>query len=288
MEKENNKIFVHEKILQKAQEKCELLSEKKIFNFKEFSYQLLYFFEFELKDINKGLYSRYNNNNNSDKGLSTTTIANAWKCEGKQTDGAIKDLRDLICYYTFKMNWSETLESLKIDEEEEIQRTIEMKEEFKSKKEGTPYISKENSEIKKLTNNIYIELITRKAGIQIDEKNDIIEELYNSWYKLFCIIRDEIKTLPVNCIKNQSNPESSQGIAIKILNDILRPHLTEHQARFRSWLAEAKQNPEYKNISPQELQRQYPDYKALMKSLKETNEMLIDSGEKLFEWINIG
>lgn len=33
MEKENNKIFVHEKILQKAQEKCEFLSEKKIFSF---------------------------------------------------------------------------------------------------------------------------------------------------------------------------------------------------------------------------------------------------------------
>lgn len=285
MKKENNKIFVNEKILQKAQEKCEFLSEKKVFNFKELSNQLLYFFEFELKSLNKGLYSRYNNNNNSDKGLSTTTIGNAWKCEGKQTDGAIKDLRDLICYYTFKLNWSETLELLKIDEEGEIKRTIEKKEEYKNKREGTPYISKDMIEIKKFSNSIYIELITRKAGIPIDDKKDIIEELYNSWYKLFCNIRDEIKAIPVSYIKDQSNPESAQGIAIYILNDALRPHLTEHQAKFRNWFEKAKQNPEYKNLTPLELQKKYPEYKELMKSLKETNKMLIESAMKLFEII---
>lgn len=285
MEKENNKIFVNEKILQKAQEKCEFLSEKKVFNFKELSNQLLYFFEFELKSLNKGLYSRYNNNNNSDKGLSTTTIGNAWKCEGKQTDGAIKDLRDLICYYTFKLNWSETLELLKIDEEEEVQRTIEKKEEYKNQREGTPYISKEKSEINKFSNSIYIELITRKAGIPIDDRKDIIEELYNSWYKLFCNIRDEIKAIPVSHIKDQSNPESAHGIAIYILNDALRPHLTEYQAKFRNWFEKAKQNPEYKNLTPLELQKEYPEYKELMKSLKETNRMLIESAMKLFEII---
>lgn len=284
MEKENNKIFVHDKILQKAQEKCELLSEKKVFNFKELSNQLLYFFEFELKGLNKGLYSRYNNNNNSDKGLSTTTIGNAWKCEGKQTDGAVMDLRDLICYYTFKLNWSETLELLQIDEEEEVQRTIEKKEEYKTQKEGTPHISKDILEIKRFSNGIYIELITRKAGIQIEE-NDIIEEIYNSWYKLFCNIRDEMKMIPLSQLKNQLNPESAQGIAIHLLNDVLRPHLTEHQAKFRNWFEKAKQNSEYKNLSPQELQKKYPEYKSLMKSLKETNKLLIEGAMKLFEKI---
>ncbi len=284
MEKENNKIFVNEKILQKAQEKCEFLSEKKVFNFKELSNQLLYFFEFELKELNKGLYTRYNNNNNSDKGLSTTTIGNAWKCEGKQNDGATKDFRDLICYYTFKMNWSETLELLKIDEEGEIQRTIEKKEEYITQKEGKPYISKDMLEIKRFSNSIYIELITRKAGIQIEE-NDIIEEIYNSWYKLFCNIRDEMKAIPLIFIKDQSNPESAQGIAIYLLNDVLRPHLTEHQAKFRNWAEKAKQNPEYKNLTPQELQKKYPDYKMLMKSLKETNQKLIVSAMELYEII---
>ena len=86
-------------------------------------------------------------------------------------------------------------------------------------------------------------------------------------------------------MKDVLNPESTQSIAIKILNDILRPHLTEHQAKFRSWLEKAKQNPEYINLTPQELQKKYPEYKSLMKSLKDTNEMLIESAKKLFEII---
>lgn len=285
MKKENNRIFVHERILQKIQEDCIQLSKKKRFTFKELSFLLEEFIVNDLKKLSSGLYFRYNINNNSDKGLSPTTVAHAWKCEGKEYDGASKDFRDLLCYFSFKNDWVDTLKELNINLEKEIQRTNEKKEEFKSIKEGIPYISKVNSEIKKFANNIYIELITRKAGIPIDEKNDVIEELYNTWYKLFCIIRDEIKALPISCIKDQSNPESAQNISIKILNDILRPHLTEYQARFRRWFEKAKQNPEYKELTPQELQRKYPDYKILIKSLIGTNEMLIDSAKKLFELI---
>ena len=138
-----------------------------------------------------------------------------------------------------------------------------------------------DKEIKKFANNIYIELITRKAGIPLEEDKDVIEEIYNSWYKLFCIIRDEIKSLPAKYLKDLSNPESAQGISMKILNDILRPHLTEHQAKFRNWLAKAKQDPQYSNLTPQELQKKYPDYEILFKSLKKTNEMLIESAERL-------
>ena len=136
-------------------------------------------------------------------------------------------------------------------------------------------------EIKVFAKRIYIELTTRKAGIPIDEEKDVIEEIYNSWYKLFCLIRDEMKILPVSCFKDIENPESIIGITSRILNEILRPHLTEHQARFRKWLEKAKQNKEYKNLTPQELQKKYPDYGVLIKSMKETNKMLIGSAEKL-------
>jgi hypothetical protein len=136
-------------------------------------------------------------------------------------------------------------------------------------------------EIKVFAKRVYIELTTRKAGIPIDEEKDVIEEIYNSWYKLFCLIRDEMKMLPVGCFKNIENPESITGLTSKILNDVLRQHLTEHQARFRSWLGKTKETLKNKTIAPQELQKKYPDYKILMKSLKDTNEMLIDSAEKL-------
>jgi len=50
-------------------------------------------------------------------------------------------------------------------------------------------------EIKKDFNNIeiahriYVELITRKAALPIDEANDVITEVYNSWCSLFQITR---------------------------------------------------------------------------------------------------
>ena len=91
--------------------------------------------------------------------------------------------------------------------------------------------------------------------------------------------------MPVSDHNNIDNPESVSGLAMKILNEMLRPHLTEHQAKFRNWLAEAKQNPKNKGITPQDLQKKYPDYDALMKSLKKTNQMLIDSTKKLLKII---
>jgi len=141
-------------------------------------------------------------------------------------------------------------------------------------------------EIQNFAKRIYIELITRKAGIPIDVEKDVIEEIYNSWYKLFCLIRDEMKILPVSCFKDFENPDSITGLTNNILNAILRPHLTEHQARFRSWLDKSKQNSKNLNISPQEMQKKYPDYKILIKSLKNSNTMLIGSADKLSEIIN--
>lgn len=135
-------------------------------------------------------------------------------------------------------------------------------------------------EIKILAHRIYIELITRKAAIAIDTENDVIEEIYNSWYKLFCIIRDEMKTLPIRYF----NDKESQPVIIlsmKILNEALRPHLTEHQAKYRAWLEKAKNNLKYKNLIPQELQKNYPDYNNLVQSMKTTNLILMDCSKSL-------
>lgn len=139
---------------------------------------------------------------------------------------------------------------------------------------------KTDPEIKIFANRIYIELTTRKAAIPIDENNDLIEEIYNSWYKLFCIIRDEMKTLPIKYF--QENFPPAIELAMKILNEVLRPHLTEHQGKFRSWLENARQNSKYKNITPQELQKKYSNYISLINSMKEVNKMLIDEASNLY------
>lgn len=137
-----------------------------------------------------------------------------------------------------------------------------------------------SEELKAFAKRIYIELKTRKAGIPVDENNDVIEEIYDSWYKLFNVIRDEIKALPAECLNDIDNPDSPVGIAMSILNDVLRPHLTEYQAKFRDWLKKAKANPKNKNTSPLELQRRYPKYGSLNESLKETNISLMQITDK--------
>lgn len=145
---------------------------------------------------------------------------------------------------------------------------------------------KASEEIGIFAKRLYVELTTRKAAIPIDEENDVIEEIYNSWYKLFCVIREEIKNLPVSCFTTQGNSKDVIDLTKKILNEVLRPHLTEHQARFRSWLEKTKQGSKNRKITPQKLQMEYPDYKNLIRSVKSTNKMIIDITEKLLQQIH--
>ncbi|MEC4048953.1 hypothetical protein OX284_005905 [Flavobacterium sp. SUN046] len=142
---------------------------------------------------------------------------------------------------------------------------------------GSPKISfkvERNYENLYIANRIYIELTTRKAAIKIDENHDSIEEIYDSWYQLFGIIRDEIKTVPGKYLKDHDPTSALIGLSRKILNDGLRPHLTEHQAKFRKWLENEKKQSVNKNLSPQEIQKNYPDFTNLVLSMKAVNLIL--------------
>jgi hypothetical protein len=132
-----------------------------------------------------------------------------------------------------------------------------------------------------IANRIHIELTTRKAAILINENDDSIEEIYQSWYNLFNIIRDEIKTVPGKYLKDHDPTKALIGLTIKILNDGLRPHLTEHQAKFRRWLENAKKEPANKNFSPQEIQMNYPDFTNLVSSMKAVNLILANYAAEL-------
>lgn len=140
---------------------------------------------------------------------------------------------------------------------------------------------KRNTENLYIANRIYIELTTRKAAIPIDDNEDVIEEVYNSWYKLFGIIRDEIKQLPGEYLKDHDPTKALLGLTSKILNDGLRPHLTEYQAKYRNWLKVEKEKEINKNKTPQELQREYPDFQALISSMKNVNTVLIQYSKEL-------
>lgn len=136
-----------------------------------------------------------------------------------------------------------------------------------------------------IANRIYIELITRKAALPIDENTDVIEEVYNSWYTLFKVIREEIKTIPGESIASNSSARELIQLTIEILNKGLRPHLTKYQADFKRWYAVEILKDENKSISPQVIQKKYRDFKELIKSMKEVNETLKTFSEQLSVFI---
>lgn len=123
---------------------------------------------------------------------------------------------------------------------------------------------------KELAYQIWVELGTRKIGLKFDEDNDVIVEVYNSWYEAFKTIREILEAIPADEMKNSAK---FIDLSVRVLNDGLRPHLTHWQAKFRKWYEEEKKNSQGK--SPQQIQRQFSEYDELVKSLKDTNEIMI-------------
>ncbi len=121
---------------------------------------------------------------------------------------------------------------------------------------------------------IWVELTTRKIGMKFDDQNDVISEVYDSWYQFFATTRELIKEIPAS--KFEYSSELIQ-LSCKVLNEGLRPHLTHWQARFRKWYDNAIKKSEDRN--PQDIQREYPQYEELVKELIETNEHMIKYAE---------
>jgi len=132
-----------------------------------------------------------------------------------------------------------------------------------------------------IAHRIYVELITRKAALPIDEKYDVIVEVYNSWYTLFQTTREELKTLSGELLLNKYVSNDLIRLLTDILNKGLRPHLTEYQAKFRKWYNESLNKKENEFLSPQEIQSQYEEYDNLITSMKFVNQLLMEYAEKL-------
>jgi len=133
---------------------------------------------------------------------------------------------------------------------------------------------------------IWVEISTRKLGLEIDEENDVIVEVYNSWYEFFKITRETLKEIPAHKIVN---PETQKiiDVSLKLLNEVVRPHLTKWQARFRKWYNEMQTDEKNKNLTPQQLQRKYPYYKELIKDMKEVNKNIMEYRKSLEKLIGL-
>lgn len=126
---------------------------------------------------------------------------------------------------------------------------------------------------------LWVELNTRKIGLEFDTENDVIDEVYNSWYEYFRIARELIKELPVS--KIESTPELIE-LVTNVLNNGLRPHLTKWQARYRKWYSDALKNSS-DELAPQDIQKMYPHYHELVVDLIKTNKQMIAYKELMYK-----
>lgn len=134
---------------------------------------------------------------------------------------------------------------------------------------------------------LWVELSTRKIGLEIDLNNDVINEIYNSWYEFFKLTRELIKDIPVFKIRKDKSTKELVRIAIEVLNEGLRPHLTNWQARFRKWYNTEIEREENKNLSPQDIQKKYPEYEKLTKEMMVVNQKSIEY-RKILRQLAIG
>ncbi|MED3202433.1 hypothetical protein [Bacillus toyonensis] len=127
---------------------------------------------------------------------------------------------------------------------------------------------------------LYIQLTTRKAAIPLEE-DDIITEVYDSWYELFKSTREYLLEMPASELEGNKNAQQIVKLSIEVLNEGLRPHLTKWQGKYRRWYDVAIADDKYKDLTPQEIQKLYPEYDELSKDVKKVNKNLIDYAEQL-------
>ena len=137
-------------------------------------------------------------------------------------------------------------------------------------------------DVARLAHQAWVEITTRKAALPFDDDHDLVLEVYNSWYELFRSLRELAKNVPTRQgLRKDSDEAQLVEILTGALNIGLRPHLTRWQARFRRWYDEEQKKPECSGLSPQEIQRRFLQYEAMVADLKEVNEGLMGFAEAL-------
>lgn len=132
---------------------------------------------------------------------------------------------------------------------------------------------KPNHDDRKIAYKLWVELSTRKLGLPIDLEEDVIVEVYNSWYAFFGVARELLKEFPISKLDNNNDKDLIE-ITLELLNDVLRDHLTTWQAKYRKWYSEELKKPNNLGLSPQEIQKNFGNFNELSRSLLEINENL--------------
>ncbi len=134
---------------------------------------------------------------------------------------------------------------------------------------------KPNHEVKQIAHKAWVELKTRKAGLVIDKDNDVIGDVYKSWYLLFGEIRTLTRDIPASKL-NDPDTKKLVNLLVDTLNDGLRPHLTRWRAKYERWYDKAVAKDEHDELTPQDIQSKYPEYEELVKDMMKINRQLVD------------
>ncbi|HTU10158.1 MAG TPA: hypothetical protein VMG08_04595 [Allosphingosinicella sp.] len=145
-----------------------------------------------------------------------------------------------------------------------------------------------NMSDKQIAYAIWVELSTRKIGIAIDFEDDVVAEIYDSWFEFFSVTRELIKGVPVSKVRRDST-QAIIKLSIEVLNEGLRPHLTKWQARFRRWYD--KQLKKYDDgegaevLYPQQIQAEFPQFQELKVDMERVNQALMRYRAKMRELV---
>jgi hypothetical protein len=131
---------------------------------------------------------------------------------------------------------------------------------------------------------IWVELSTRKVGLPIDLKEDVVVQVYDSWHDFFSTVRELIKGIPVSRMRRDSTRKVVH-LSIELLNEGLRPHLTRWQARFRRWYDQQLQRSENDTLAPQDIQQKYEHFSELERDLLTLNKKLMAYRTKMYELV---
>ena len=108
----------------------------------------------------------------------------------------------------------------------------------------------------------------------IDKDNDVISDIYKSWYLLFSEIRTLTRDVPASKL-NDPDTKKLVELLVDTLNDGLRPHLTMWRAKYEWWYEKAVANTEHDTLTPQDIQSQYPQYQELVDDMIKINKQLV-------------
>src|SRR5207253_9652014 len=97
----------------------------------------------------------------------------------------------------------------------------------------------------------------------------------------FKVTRELIKAIPANKIRSSESTKRLVNVAVAVLNDALRPHLTTWQGRYRRWYEREQAKEGFIDMEPQELQKRFPRYEELSQDLLKVNARLIKYREVL-------